>query len=100
MSRARSVFEDRRTPPSSFCLDLDWLSRYWACPGASGGLAPRVYHHTAPVHSFYALREALAMLTEETLEESWRRHRLCADMLHEGEYYYLANKFRALIFPL
>ena len=32
----------------------------------------------------YALREGLAMVAEEGLENCWRRHRLCADHLHTG----------------
>jgi aspartate aminotransferase-like enzyme len=34
-----------------------------------------VYHHTAPVNSMYALREGLALLAEEGLENCWTRHR-------------------------
>jgi len=33
------------------------------------------YHHTASATLFYALREALAMVAEEGLENRWERHR-------------------------
>jgi len=32
----------------------------------------------------YALREGLAAVSEEGLENCWRRHKLCADQLHTG----------------
>ena len=44
----------------------------------------RVYHHTGPVNTFYGLREGLALLAEEGLENCWRRHRVCADELQRG----------------
>ncbi|KAI0234840.1 Serine--pyruvate aminotransferase, mitochondrial [Lamellibrachia satsuma] len=69
----------RRQKPVSFYFDMGWLANYWGCDGQ-----PRRYHHTAPVSGLYALREGLAIIAEEGLEESWRRHRQCADMLHAG----------------
>jgi alanine-glyoxylate transaminase/serine-glyoxylate transaminase/serine-pyruvate transaminase len=39
------------------------------------GSGKRVYHHTAPINLLYGLHEALAMLQEEGLENSWARHR-------------------------
>jgi hypothetical protein len=41
----------------------------------------RIYHHTGPVNTMYGLREGLAMVAEEGLENCWRRHRLAADTL-------------------
>ena len=32
----------------------------------------------------YALREGLAAVSQEGLENCWRRHKLCADQLHSG----------------
>jgi alanine-glyoxylate transaminase/serine-glyoxylate transaminase/serine-pyruvate transaminase len=78
--RATEHFKLRKTPPRSFYLDLGWLGEYWNCWPGKG----RVYHHTGPVNSMYALREGLAILAEEGLENCWRRHRVCADRLHEG----------------
>jgi len=56
------------------------LGEYWNCWPDKG----RVYHHTAPVNSFYGLREGLAIVAEEGLQNCWRRHRLCSDVLQEG----------------
>jgi len=78
--RATQAFQARTSPPCSFYLDLGWLGEYWHCWPGKG----RVYHHTAPVNTLYGLREGLAMVAEEGLENCWRRHRLCADHLHSG----------------
>lgn len=78
--RACEHFQARKTPPRSFYLDLGWLGEYWNCWPGKG----RVYHHTGPVNTMYGLREGLAILSEEGLENCWRRHRLCADLLQEG----------------
>merc|ERR1712240_836852 len=75
--RAVAAFKARKNPPCSFYLDLGWLGEYWNCWPDKG----RVYHHTAPVNSLYGLREGLAMVADEGLENCWRRHRLCADHL-------------------
>jgi aspartate aminotransferase-like enzyme len=34
----------------------------------------RAYHHTGPVSTYYALREALALVSEEGLPAMWDRH--------------------------
>ncbi len=52
----------------SWFMDLGLLLGYWS--GAS-----RSYHHTPPANTYYALHEALLMLHEEGLENSWARHR-------------------------
>lgn len=78
--RAVDSFKARKNPPTSFYLDLDWLGQYWNCWSDRG----RIYHHTGPVNAMYGLREGMAMVAEEGLENCWRRHRLCADRLHEG----------------
>lgn len=78
--RAVEHFKARKTTPRSFYLDLNWLGEYWNCWPDKG----RVYHHTGPVNSMYALREGLAIIAEEGLENCWRRHRLCADRLQDG----------------
>ena len=79
----RAKLEKRKKPPVSFYLDLNMLGLYWNCFPKKGG---RIYHHTGPVNSIYGLREGLAILAEEGLENCWRRHRLCADRLHEGQF--------------
>jgi len=78
--RATEHFKNRKEVPRSFYLDLGWLGEYWNCWPDKG----RVYHHTGPVNSMYGLREGLAIVAEEGLENCWRRHRVCADRLHEG----------------
>ena len=56
------------------------MGEYWNCWPGKG----RVYHHTAPVNTLYGLREGLAIVAEEGLENCWRRHKLCADHLQTG----------------
>ena len=60
----------RNTPVQSWFLDLSLLMAYW--DGEGGG---RTYHHTAPVNAMYGLHEALLMIKEQGLEESWTKHR-------------------------
>ncbi|KAF6029417.1 AGXT [Bugula neritina] len=61
-------------------MDLSELANYWGCDGAPA----RRYHHTAPITSVYQLREALALATEEGLENMWKRHSACSAQLREG----------------
>ncbi|XP_058700469.1 alanine--glyoxylate aminotransferase isoform X2 [Poecile atricapillus] len=82
--RAREKLLRRKTKPPSFYLDMGWLANYWGCDGE-----PRRYHHTAPINSFFSLREGLAMLAELGLENSWKRHQancaqLCQGLLDMG----------------
>jgi alanine-glyoxylate transaminase/serine-glyoxylate transaminase/serine-pyruvate transaminase len=44
----------------------------------------RAYHHTAPVNMIYALREALAIVLEEGLENRFARHREMHLLLRTG----------------
>ena len=64
---ARRV-QARQHPVQSWFLDLSLLMSYW---DGDGG---RTYHHTAPVNAMYGLHEALIMLHEEGLQQSWQRH--------------------------
>uniref|UniRef100_A0A8C6JGS0 Alanine--glyoxylate aminotransferase n=1 Tax=Melopsittacus undulatus TaxID=13146 RepID=A0A8C6JGS0_MELUD len=57
--QAREKILRRKTNPPSFYLDMRWLANYWGCDGEA-----RRYHHTAPISSFFSLREGLAMLAE------------------------------------
>jgi alanine-glyoxylate transaminase/serine-glyoxylate transaminase/serine-pyruvate transaminase len=74
--RAREAIERRRAPPPVFYLDLLQLERYWSD-------APS-YHHTAPISTAYALREALRLVYEERLEARFRRHQQNAELLWQG----------------
>lgn len=67
--RAVEAIKARRTPVQSWFLDLNLVMGYW------GEGKTRAYHHTAPVNALYGLHEALVMLAEEGLENSWQRHR-------------------------
>lgn len=74
--RVRDAITARKTKVASWYFDLSLLSTYWG--------ADRVYHHTAPISSVYALREALRIVHEEGLEARWARHRASAAMLWDG----------------
>lgn len=69
--RAVAKIKNRKTPVSSWFLDLNLVMAYW---GDGDSSTPRAYHHTAPVNALYGLHEALIMLKEEGLENSWARH--------------------------
>ena len=66
--RAADVVRKRNRKVQSWFMDLNLVMGYWSGEGA------RVYHHTAPINPLYALHEALVMLEEEGLENSWARH--------------------------
>ncbi|XP_017366221.1 serine--pyruvate aminotransferase isoform X1 [Cebus imitator] len=74
---AKNKIYSRKTKPPSFYLDIKCLANFWGCDGQ-----PRMYHHTTPVISLYSLREGLALLAEQGLENSWRQHREAAAYLH------------------
>ncbi|MDE3020624.1 MAG: alanine--glyoxylate aminotransferase family protein [Pseudomonadota bacterium] len=59
----------RRSKVPSWFLDVNLVTAYW-----HGGKR-RSYHHTAPINNLYGLHEALVMLHQEGLENSWARHR-------------------------
>ena len=65
---AMEKLKRRESPPQSWFLDLNLLTGYW-----SGG-GKRAYHHTAPVNALFALRAALEIVSEEGIENTWRRH--------------------------
>ena len=67
--KAINKFTHRKTPVTSWFLDLNLVMGYW------GKGAKRAYHHTAPVNTLYGLHESLVMLTEEGLDNSWSRHK-------------------------
>lgn len=77
--KARDKIYSRKTKPYSFYLDIKLLANFWSCDDDQ----PRTYHHTTPVISLYSLRESLALIAEEGLENSWRRHREVTSYLQE-----------------
>ncbi|MEH2414424.1 alanine--glyoxylate aminotransferase family protein [Nostoc sp.] len=64
--RAVEKLQQRQTKVANWYLDMLLLGKYWG--------AERTYHHTAPINLYYALREALRLLAEEGLANSWQRH--------------------------
>ena len=66
--RAADVVKNRKSKVQSWFLDLNLVMGYW------GGGSKRAYHHTAPINNLYGLHEALVMLQEEGIENSWQRH--------------------------
>ncbi len=67
--RALQAMEARTHKVQSWYLDVSMLKNYYT---GGGG---RAYHHTAPINMVYALREALAIVLEEGLENRIARHR-------------------------
>lgn len=61
---------------TNWYLDMHLLGQYWG--------KERVYHHTAPINLYYGLREALRLLAEEGIEQSWQRHQQNAEYLWAG----------------
>lgn len=74
--RAVEKVQRRKTPVTSFYLDIGLLDKYWG--------SERLYHHTAPISANYALYEGLRLVAEEGLENRWRRHRQNAELLWQG----------------
>ncbi|MDH5670414.1 MAG: alanine--glyoxylate aminotransferase family protein, partial [Nitrospira sp.] len=75
--RAVSVIKERRTPCSSWYLDMSLVAEYWSDRS-------RAYHHTAPISMLYALREALRLVEEEGNAARYARHQLNGDALTAG----------------
>ncbi len=63
---AMDRLKNRTTPIHTWYLDLQLLDSSYS---------NRRYHHTASATMFYALREGLAIVAEEGLENRWERHR-------------------------
>ncbi len=57
----------RKDKIHSWFMDMNLLLGYW-------GATNRTYHHTAPTNSLFGLHEALLLINEEGLENSWARH--------------------------
>src|SRR5579862_2065347 len=66
--RAEEVFRNRKTKVQSWYFDLTTAMNYWG--------KDRLYHHTPPISLIFALREAMRIVLEETLEGRWERHRV------------------------
>jgi alanine-glyoxylate transaminase/serine-glyoxylate transaminase/serine-pyruvate transaminase len=66
---AMERLKSRKTQIREWYLDLRLLKEYYD--------APHKYHHTAPISMFYALHQALAVISEEGLDQRWKRHQDC-----------------------
>lgn len=66
-SRVVEYIKNRKTKVQNWFLDVNLVMQYW-----SG--EKRAYHHTAPANAYYGMYEALRILHEEGLENSWKRH--------------------------
>jgi len=73
--RAMEKLQQRRTKVENWYLDMSLLSKYWG--------NERVYHHTAPINLYYALREALRLVAQEGVENCWQRHQKNVEYLWE-----------------
>ncbi|OZB32380.1 MAG: alanine--glyoxylate aminotransferase [Ferrovum sp. 34-44-207] len=65
--RVVELVKNRQGKSQSWFMDLELVLGYW-------GNTNRTYHHTAPTNGLYALHEALLLVREEGLENSWARH--------------------------
>ena len=76
--KALDTVTSRKTTVQSWFMDLNLVLGYW------GGEGKRAYHHTAPINTLYALHEALVILQDEGIENSWARHRTNHNALKAG----------------
>ena len=60
---------------------MNLLANYWRCNEDN---LPPAYHHTPPINLFYGLREGLAIIAAERLENTWARHARVASKLYDG----------------
>ena len=75
-ARAVEATEKRKSKVQSWYLDLSMVSKYWG--------KERVYHHTAPISSLYALHESLRIILEEGLKARFARHKRNYELLRTG----------------
>jgi alanine-glyoxylate transaminase / serine-glyoxylate transaminase / serine-pyruvate transaminase len=66
-TRVEELLRNRQTKVQSWYFDLTTTMNYWG--------KGRTYHHTPPIPLIYAMHEAMRIVLEEGLEESWERHR-------------------------
>lgn len=65
--RAMEWLKTRTTPNHSWYFDISLIADYL--------IHSHRYHHTASATMFYGLREGLALIEEEGLQNRWERHR-------------------------
>jgi len=74
--RAEEVMRTRKSKVQSWYFDLTTAMNYWG--------KERLYHHTPPISLIYALREAMRIVVEETLQARWDRHAMNQQALIAG----------------
>ncbi len=75
--KAVERIKNRKQKVMNWFYDISSMLGYW------GGNQKRTYHHTAPIHSLYALHETLCMISEEGIENRWKRHYEVRDYAHQ-----------------
>lgn len=75
-TRAIEKLQRRRSKVANWYLDMNLLGKYWG--------NERVYHHTAPINLYYALREALRLIAQEGLANCWQRHQKNVEYLWQS----------------
>jgi alanine-glyoxylate transaminase / serine-glyoxylate transaminase / serine-pyruvate transaminase len=71
--RAMEKLLARKSKVPNWYLDMLLLGKYWG--------VDRMYHHTAPISLYYGLREALRLVSEEGIDNSWARHQTNVEYL-------------------
>merc|ERR1719247_3190282 len=77
--RAMDKVMSRKTKPDIYSFDVTEVGKQWGFIGEK-----RPYHHTPPINLVFAMREALNIVSEEGLENSWNRHLAAHYQLWEG----------------
>ncbi len=87
--RAVEKLKKRKNKVPNWYLDLTMLINYWAGE-------KRVYHHTAPINMLYGLLEAMDVILNEGLENTFLRHQemhqYLAEQLEELGIEFLVDK--------
>lgn len=78
--RALDRINNRKTTIPGFYLDLKLQGVYWG----SFGNTNRMFHYTVSSNLLYALRETLAMIVEEGLENLYARHERIVNEFRAG----------------
>ncbi|KAK9807220.1 hypothetical protein WJX73_010527 [Symbiochloris irregularis] len=76
--RAFEKLQSRKSKVASYYFDLNLVGDYW------GWYDKRFYHHTGMTSTWYGMREALALVANEGLDNMWARHQAVADHLWAG----------------
>lgn len=76
-NKAAAALQNRKTKVPNWYLDLTMIVNYWEGQ-------KRAYHHTAPINMLYGLYQALFLLLEEGLAQSYARHQENHQMLVAG----------------